>query len=319
MNIILKVFTLFTIVFLLVLSFVYINIFIPVDAGQYPIIVEVVEGESLFSVSEKLYDKKIIKNKFIFRNFIKLTKQDSRIQIGEYTYHKPMNSVEILNKLATGRFEYIPVIITIKEGEDYKTITDKFYNNFKKVSAQYTKDELLEILKTKEGYLFPETYNFAPSATLDGIFKKIDEEFVKRVSGKYNLQPEELNRILTIASILEKEVPHPTDMKVVSGIIQNRLKKNMPLQMDSTLGYITGKASLELTTDDLKLDSPYNTYKVKGLPSGPIGNPGDVAIEAAISPDVNDYLFFLSDKDGVNHYTKSYEEHLKNRKVYLGK
>ena len=108
-------------------------------------------------------------------------------------------------------------------------------------------------------------------------------------------------------------------MKIVSGIIQNRLKINMPLQMDSTLGYITGKASLELTSDDLKLDSPYNTYKVKGLPSSPIGNPGDIAIEAAMSPDVNDYLFFLSGPDGVNHYAVTYDEHLKNRRLYLGK
>lgn len=319
MNTLFKIFASFTVVFLLVLSFVYLNIFIPVNAGHYPIVVEVVEGESLSSVADKLYDKKIIKNKFIFKNFIKLTRQDSRIQIGEYTYHKPMNTVEILNKLAAGRFEYIPVIITIKEGEDYRTITDKVYNNFKNVAAQYSKEELSEILKSKEGYLFPETYNFAPFATLEGIFKKIDEEFTKRVVVKYNLEPTELNKILVIASILEKEVPHPEDMKIVSGIIQNRLKKDMPLQMDSTLGYFTGKASLELTTDDLKLDSPYNTYKVKGLPSGPIGNPGDVAIDAAMNPDKNDYLFFLSGPDGVNHYAKTYAEHLKNRRIYLGK
>jgi UPF0755 protein len=306
-------------VFLLVLSFVYINIFIPVNVGQYPITVEVFKGESLSSVSEKLYEQKIIKNKFIFNYFIKLTRQDSRIQVGEYTYHKPMNVIEILSKLTTGRFEYIPVIITIKEGEDTRTIVDKFYNKFKNISGKHMKDELLEILKIKEGYLFPETYNFAPFATLDGIFKKIDEEFVKRVSSKYNLPADELNKILTIASILEKEVPRPEDMKIVSGIIQNRLKKNMPLQMDSTLGYITGKASLELTSEDLKLDSPYNTYKVKGLPSSPIGNPGDVAIEAAINPDKNDYIYFLSDKSGVNHYAKTYAEHLKNRRVYLNK
>lgn len=319
MNIIFKIFASFVIVFLLVLSFIYVNIFIPVNAGQYPITVEVVKGESLSSVSEKLYEQKIIKNKFIFKTFIKLTRQDSRIQLGEYTYHKPMNTVEILNKLASGRFEYIPVIITIKEGEDYRTVTDKIYDKFKNVSAQYTKEQLSEMLKSKEGYLFPETYNFAPFATLDGIIKKIDEEFVKRVSVKYNLPSEELNKILIIASILEKEVPHPEDMKMVSGIIQNRLQKNMPLQMDSTLGYITGKASLQLTSDDLKLDSSYNTYKVKGLPSSAIGNPGDVAIEAAINPDKNDYIFFLSGSDGVNHYARTYDEHLKNRRLYLGK
>ena len=89
--------------------------------------------------------------------------------------------------------------------------------------------------------------------------------------------------------------------------------------MDSTLGYITGKASLQLTSQDLATSSPYNTYKIKGLPSGPIGNPGDVAIEAAINPDKNDFIYFLSDKSGVNHYAKSYAEHLKNRRLYLNK
>jgi UPF0755 protein len=318
MNTIFKISASLTIVFSLILSFIYINIFIPVNAGQYPINVEVVDGERLNSVSDKLFNQKIIKNKFIFETFIKLTRQDSRIQIGEYTYHKPLNTIEILNKLVAARYEYIPVIITIKEGEDSRVIVDKIYNNFKKDSRFYSKEELLKILQDKEGYLFPETYNYAPSASLENIFKKIDEEFIKRTE-VYATSSEDLKKILTIASILEKEVPHPEDMKIVSGIIQNRLKINMPLQMDSTLGYITGRGSLQLTVDDLKLDSPYNTYKIKGLPSGPIGNPGDVSIEAAVNPDKNDYIYFLSDKDGVNHYAKTYAEHLKNRRVYLGK
>ncbi len=318
MNTLIKLISFIFLIFFVLLTYLYWSIFVPVDAVNYPVISEVVKGESLSSVSDKLHNQKIIKNKFVFENFIKLTGQDSKIQIGEYTYHKSLNMVEILNKLITGRYEYIPVIITIKEGEDSRTIVDKIYNNFKNINTVYTKEELLQILQNKEGYLFPETYNYAPSASLENIFKKIDEEFIKRTE-QYATSSEDLKRILIIASILEKEVPDTKDMKVVSGIIQNRLKKNMPLQMDSTLGYFTGKASLQLTRADLQLDSPYNTYKIKGLPSAPIGNPGDVAIQAAINPDVNDYIYFLSDKEGVNHYTKTYEEHLKNRRVFLGK
>jgi UPF0755 protein len=230
-----------------------------------------------------------------------------------------LNVIEIVEKLVNGRYEYTPIIITIKEGEDYKTISNNIYNNFKNVSNKYTRNDFSMVIKYKEGYLFPETYNFPPFANIEDIFKKIDQEFIDRIK-KYNLTTfSELNKVLTIASILEKEVQKPEDMKIVSGIIYNRLEKGMPLQMDSTLGYFTGKASLELTTKDLQIDSPYNTYKVKGLPSGPIGNPGDVAIDAAINPDKNDYIFFLSDKDGVNHYAKTYAEHLKNRKLYLNK
>jgi UPF0755 protein len=318
MNTLVKIISFVFLIFFILLTYLYWSIFVPVNAVNYPVISQVVQGESLSLVSDKLYGQKIIKNKFVFENFIKLTRQDSKIQIGEYTYHKPLNMVEILNKLITGRYEYIPVIITIKEGEDSRTIVDKIYNNFKNVKSAYSKEELLQILQDKEGYLFPETYNYAPSASLENIFKKIDEEFIKRTSG-YSTSTEDFKKILIIASILEKEVPHPEDMKVVSGIIQNRLKIGMPLQMDSTLGYFTGRASLQLTRADLQLDSPYNTYKIKGLPTAPIGNPGDVSIQAAISPESHDYIYFLSGSDGVNHYAKTYEEHLKNRRLYLGK
>ena len=318
MNKILKLSTALIFAFLIGLTFLYLQIFLPVNAGIYPITIEVAQGETLSSISDTLYTQHIVKNKFIFENFIKLLGKDSKLQIGEYTFKKSLNVIEITDKLVNARYEYIPVIITIKEGEDSKTITDTIFNNFKNVNKLYTREQVLETIKNKEGYLFPETYNFAPWVTLDVVLKKIDDEFVKR-TGKYNLTTGELKRIIIIASILEKEVPVPSDMKIVAGIINNRLSKNMPLQMDSTLGYFTGKASLELTTADLQLDSTYNTYKVKGLPSGPIGNPGDVAIEAAINPDVNEYLFFLSDTEGVNHYAKTYAEHLRNRKIYLGK
>lgn len=299
-------------------SYIFINIYIGVNAKNYPITVEVNSGENLHAVSNKLKENNIIDNQILFELIAKFLNQDSKIKKGEYTFTRPINDIEILSRLVSGDYQYIPIVITIKEGEDYKTIIDKIYS-FKNINKNYTKDQIIEILKSKEGFLFPETYNFPPFATLEDIFKKIDNEFNQRVRTKYNLSDEDLIKILTIASILEKEVPHPEDMKIVSGIIKNRLEKGMPLQMDSTLGYFTGKASLELTREDLKLDSPYNTYKVKGLPAGPVGNPGDVSIYAAINPDKNDYLFFLSDKNGVNHYAKTYNEHLRNRRLYLGK
>lgn len=322
MNKVLKIFTILIIIFLFSLTYLYWIIFTPVNAENnsqsYPIISEIKTGDNLSHIANNLYSQKIINNKFIFEIFVKLSGQDKRIQTGEYTYHKPINMIEVFQKIITARYEYIPVKLTITEGEDSRSIVDKIYNNFKNVNSVYTRDVLLRLLQEKEGYLFPETYNFAPSASLENIFKKIDEEFTERTS-VYATTTEDLKRILTIASILEKEVPHPEDMKVVSGIIQNRLKMGMPLQMDSTLGYFTGKGSLQLTRQDLATSSPYNTYKVKGLPSGPIGNPGDVSIQAAINPDKHSYIYFLSDKDGVNHYAKTYAEHLKNRRMYLGK
>ncbi len=318
MNTIYKIISTGIIFFLIVLSVVYFQVFKKVDAGSYPIIVTVEDGEGLYAISDKLKANNIINNTIVFEAFVKTLKQDTQIKKGEYTFKKPLNIIEITDKLANARYEYDPVIVTITEGENSRTIIDKIYPNFKNVSSVYTVEEVMAKLEAKEGYLFPETYNYAPFATLEDIFAKVDAEFNDRIV-KYAIPANELQKILTIASILEREVPNPADMKIVAGIIYNRLNINMPLQMDSTLGYVTDKASLQLTTEDLKNDSPYNTYQVKGLPPGPIGNPGDYAIDAALHPDTHDYLFFLSDKDGVNHYTKSYDEHLKNRKTYLGK
>ena len=248
--------------------------------------------------------------------FVKILNQDERIKTGEYTFKKPINNVELLYRLIKADYQYDAVSIIIKEGQDYRDIIDIIYN-FKNIKKNYTREELIEILKQKEGYLFPETYKFPPFANLDKILKDIDNEFNQRIRQKYNLTEEELQRVLTIASILEKEVQSKDDMKIVSGVIKNRLEKNMPLQMDSTLEYIINKSSSELTLKDLRIDSLYNTYKIKGLPVAPIGNPGQISIEAALNPDKNDYLFFLTDKNGVNHYAKTYAEHLRNKKKYL--
>ncbi len=104
---------------------------------------------------------------------------------------------------------------------------------------------------------------------------------------------------------------------MIAGILLNRLEKGMLLQVDAPFVYLLGKESKDLTVEDLKLDNPYNTYVYKGLPPGPIGNPGLQAIEAALSPTQNEYLFYLHDNDGDIHYAKTFAEHVKNKKNYL--
>ena len=118
-------------------------------------------------------------------------------------------------------------------------------------------------------------------------------------------------------SFIDNEVHNPEDRKIVSGILWKRIDKGIGLQVDASLTYILGKASAELTQDDLKMDSPYNTYKYKGLPKGPISNPGKEAIEAAVFPQTSPYLFYLSDKDGITRYAKNFEEHKNNKFKYL--
>lgn len=129
--------------------------------------------------------------------------------------------------------------------------------------------------------------------------------------------PRSKEEIIILASILEKEVQTADDMALVADLFLKRIEEGMPLQADSTLTYYTGKTSGQLTLDDLKSDSPYNSYVYKGLPPTPISNPGIKAIKAALNPVANPYFFFLSDRDGVTHFAKTYKEHLRLKDKYL--
>lgn len=300
--------------------YVYNKIITPIGAPseEAAIILDIPLGSTLTDITDKLEARDLITSPAIFKAIMLLTKKEASMKTGEYTFKRPMTMLETIEKLVTGKYEYTPVRLTIKEGEDSKVIAERIISLFPKL----TPTEIYVRLQTLEGKIFPETYLFAPFNTLEDIIKATSAEYEKRV-GKFRdkiaASTYTEDQILVVASILEREVPRHSDMKIVAGIIYNRLKAGMPLQMDSTLGYITGKASLELTTEDLKMNSPYNTYTQKGLPPAPIGNPGEDAILAALEPETHQYLFFLSDKEGNNHYAKTYAEHLKNRKTYLGK
>lgn len=128
-----------------------------------------------------------------------------------------------------------------------------------------------------------------------------------------------LNEIITLASIIEEEAIKEEDRKIVSGILQTRLKIGMALQVDATFAYINGKNTYALTHDDLRKDSPYNLYTNVGLPPTPISNPGIESIKAVLEPINTDYLYFLSDLNGNVYYAKNFDEHQANREKYLRK
>lgn len=317
-----KVVVYLVLAFLLTISggllYIYFAFNIPAHPDTLPIVIDIEKGSSLKTVTKKLDEAGVVRSAFIFRSSMILGGLESSIKTGQYTFSKPIVMAEVVERLVKGKYEYIPERLIIREGEGSNTVIQSVYKQFPKLATTTVQDEFSK----REGKLFPETYLFAPFASLEEILGAIDEEYEKRIA---KFRPDIASssfsevEILTIASILEREVPIKKDMKMVSGIIYNRLKAGMPLQMDSTLGFFTGKASLELTLDDLKLESPYNTYINKGLPPGPIGNPGEESLDAALHPDKHSYIFFLSDATGENHYAKTYAEHLANRKKYLGK
>ncbi|MEK7502885.1 MAG: endolytic transglycosylase MltG [Patescibacteria group bacterium] len=207
------------------------------------------------------------------------------------------------------------ITITIPEGYTASQMAELFEQN-----SLFSKEEFLNFAGREEGYLFPDTYKFFKKTTPQKVAEKMKNNFDIKVAEflpEISRQKKSLDDIVIMASIIEKEVHNPEDRKIVSGILWKRIDKGIGLQVDASLTYILGKASAELTQDDLKMDSPYNTYKYKGLPKGPISNPGKEAIEAAVFPQTSPYLFYLSDKDGITRYAKNFEEHKNNKFKYL--
>lgn len=172
-----------------------------------------------------------------------------------------------------------------------------------------------------EGYLFPDTYLVFKNASIDDILKKMISNLDKKIGEQMRRDIKEQNmnmhKILTLASIIEKEVVSDEDRAIVSGIFHKRLKEGIGLQADSTINYITGKSKTRSSLDDISLDNPYNTYKYRGLPPGPIDNPGLSAIRAAVYPKDSSYFYFLTTPEGAVIYSKNFEEHVAAKKKYL--
>ena len=178
-----------------------------------------------------------------------------------------------------------------------------------------------------EGYLFPATYPFyEEKPDVETVVDEMIQATVSNVSTYLNYLEEKektVHWLLTFASLLEKEATQKSDRATIASVFYNRLQpKNksqevMPLQTDPTVAYAHGKHLSVTSYADLEIDDPYNTYKYRGLPPGPIANAGKSSIDAVIDPENTDYLYFLADKTGENHFAKSYEEHLANRAKYI--
>lgn len=171
--------------------------------------------------------------------------------------------------------------------------------------------------RSLEGYLFPDTYRVWDDELPEGLFRKQLHEFQDRfgdaVVTSKSAPLRTLDEVVTLASIIEKEVREPEDRRIVAGIFLRRLREGMALQSDATLTYVTGSTRSRSTTAELQIDSPYNSYQNRGLPPSPICNPGEDAIQAVLNPTPSNYRYFLTDKDGNVLYAATLEEHVNNK------
>ncbi|MCX6786073.1 MAG: endolytic transglycosylase MltG [Candidatus Komeilibacteria bacterium] len=204
------------------------------------------------------------------------------------------------------------------KAEDFLNLTGKDLSQFTS-----TYDFLADkpVTADLEGYLFPDTYRVFKSATTLEIVKKMLDNFNNKLTpalrAEIKNRQQSIFETITLASIIEKEVRNPEDMKMVADIFYKRLSAGIALQSDATINYITGKGLVQPIAKDLAIDSPYNTYKYKGLTPTPIANPGINAITAAVYPKSNPYYYFLTAPDGQVIYSKTYAEHIANKKKYL--
>lgn len=276
-------------------------------------------GQTLSGAAQDLRAVRIIRSPFAFKVLGRLFAPASGIRAGEYEFAGRQNAIVVAWRLARGSYDLTLERVTIPEGLSSAEIAalisknPKFYRfdaaEFKKLAAPY------------EGYLFPDTYFLMPNLTAEELVQVMTDTYKRRIEGlsaDIKAFGKPIEDVIVMASIIEREARTEESRRTIAGILWKRLSQGMPLQVDAAFAFVNGKKdSKDLTLDDLAIDSPYNTYANKGLPPGPIGNPGLAAIRATVKPLDTPYFFYLSDDSGVMHYSVTHDEHVANKDRYL--
>lgn len=293
--------------------------FIPRGASQQSVEIKVEPGEPFSSVIQKLKDSGVIASKTLFSLAATLTARDRKIHWGLYRFDLPVAPWEVLDRMAHGKGVFrrvtIPEGLTVSQIAELLAqagIVDK--NRFVRQAADPSLLASLALAdEGVEGYLFPDTYYFVPFVSEKDVIVAMAERFRKAFNTATKQQVEELDltahEIVTLASLIEKETAIKNERPLVSAVFHNRLRLNIPLQSDPTVIYGIKNFSGNLTRQDLQSETPYNTYRIRGLPPTPICNPGLSALEAALNPAPVPYLYFVSKNDGSHLFSVSLAEH----------
>ena len=294
-----------------------INYFIaPPAEFPVPYRLTIENGQTLFSISRELAADKAIRSTRAFEMFMIALGSERKVSDGEYYFGTPVSSLQIALRISGRQFGIDRTRVTFPEGFTNKQIAERLGATF----PGFDTTLFLTLAKGTEGYLFPDTYGFFPSVTPDFVLATLKRNFAKQtdpLQKEIEASGRSFKDIMIMASIIEKEAAGENDRAVVSGILWKRLDTDLALQVDAPFLYILGKESSELTRADLAINSPYNTYRNRGLTPTPIGNPGLASIKAAIYPKASPYLYYLHDEDGSIYYAATYKEHQQNIAKYL--
>lgn len=310
-----------------------------VDNQLQPIVTEnikevqinIPKGASSSEIAKILMDNNLIKNELIFRILTKYEKMDGKFKAGKYILNNGMTPEEIMEKLVAGGVAKDSITFTVPEGFELEQIAerleemniankDTFLELTSKASNFSTEYEFLIGVPEElslEGYLYPDTYQVYIDASEKDIIRKMlnrfDNLYTDEIKAKAKELNLDLNQVITLASIIEREGRADEEREIISAVFHNRLKSGMMLQSCATVQYILGERKPVLSNEDISIESPYNTYINQGLPPGPIASPGIKSIEAAVNPANVNYMYFVFNEDetGTHTFSVTYDEHLK--------
>lgn len=308
----------------------------PVSNDKRPMRVVIVQGASARDAVAVLKKKRLIRSSFVFLLALRISGSSEKLKPGVYEVSPSMGASEIINHIVNG--DTLESWVTIPEGKTLREIADTL-----KTKQLADDDAFLQMTTSQgsdfpsysfidgenlEGYLFPDTYLIARGTDTDSIISKMLDAFDSKVVTPNRMEiehvikvrfglgedqfPEGLHKILTMASLVEREAKTQKDRPLIAAVIWNRLKKNMRLEIDASASYVLGESrenKKRLLYKDLDNDSPYNTYRHSGLPPAPICNPGLASIKAVLEPASVDYLYYVAKTDGSHVFSRTLEEH----------
>jgi UPF0755 protein len=310
---------------ILAAGYLYISLFRPYQGfpsgGVY---VDIPHGASQRTIARMLSDNGVVRSRLTFEALCR-SRRKRTLEAGEYFFDHPVTSFEVFDTLANGRV-YVRELV-VPEGFTMFDIAELAANE-----GFLSRDEFLAAARdassirdlapeapSLEGFLFPATYEFPRHIT----GKDMTAAMVKRFRQVWSTLPpaaenaphKNVQNVVTLASLVERETPRPEERPHVAGVFANRLRIGQPLQCDPTVAYaltLAGKFSGKLDSEDLSFPSPYNTYHNRGLPPGPIANPGEASLQAALAPSPTDDLYFVANTEGGHFFSKTLEEHNQN-------
>ena len=291
--------------------------------GGIPIYAKVRPGMSAREIGEEFQRRGIVRNKYEFWLMAKFYGYESKFLAGNYAFRAGMDTKEVLEKLMQGDVSEFKFVIP--EGFTVMDIAKRLESEgivnreeFLEEAEDFAPYDYMENAKgiryRAEGFLFPATYELSPDISSREILETMSRTFDQRLTSSMRNRARKMGLsiydLVILASLVEKEALYEEDRPIIAQVLFKRLEIGMPLQCDASLQYLMDAPKEDVSIADTKIESPYNTYQNKGLPPGPIANPGMDSIKAVLYPADTDYLYFVADRDGHNYYSYTYDEHL---------